>query len=113
MKNHLDVVDDWVKVQTPSAVTAGEPVFVGDVFGIARLSAKAGEIASLSISGLFQADKVPGEPIALGAPVYWNAASKFYTASSSGNAAPTVKVAADVNAATTGCAAVSFGCPLW
>lgn len=87
---------------TGPAATNGQPIFAGDIIGIALHSASAGQPVDLATTGVWELPKVAADDVALGAAIYWDAAASLATIddASGANAQVGVAVAAAiVNAA--------------
>lgn len=84
-----------------SAVAAGDVILQGSLVGIATSPIPAGTLGALSVSGMFDIAKATGTStaIAVGAEVYWNAATRVATATASGNTymGKCIKAAADAD----------------
>ena len=70
-----------------SAVAAGDVVVQGDLVGVARTPIAASARGALAVAGVFEFPKATGtgKAIAAGKKVYWDAANKQATETSSGN----------------------------
>nr|DAI45274.1 MAG TPA: protein of unknown function DUF2190 [Caudoviricetes sp.] len=75
---------DAVDYRPTEAVTAGDVIVQGSLIGVARLDIEAGTLGSLAVVGVFDVPKRTGA-IAVGTPLYWDAANKVATATQSGN----------------------------
>ncbi|MRN66551.1 capsid cement protein [Brucella sp. 10RB9213] len=84
MKNYIQP-GDTVTVPAPADVKSGDLVVVGDLFGIAQFSAKAGEDVEIATKGVFALPKVSAQAWAVGAKVYYVAADKNISTAASGN----------------------------
>ena len=73
-----------VDYRPTEAVAAGDVIVQGSLVGVARLDIEAGTLGSLAVVGVFDAPKGTGA-IAVGTPLYWDAANKVATATQSGN----------------------------
>lgn len=67
-----------------TAVAAGDVVVVGNLIGIARLDIPAGVLGALAVVGVYDVAKAAGA-VAVGTPLYWDAANKKATAVAAGN----------------------------
>lgn len=83
MKNYVQP-GNMVTVTAPAAVSSGEGVVVGSMFGIAATSADSGEPVSLALEGVFDLPKDSIDTFAAGALVSWDAAGKKCEAPGSG-----------------------------
>jgi len=73
---------------TPGAdVAAGDVVVQGDLVGVAPRPIAANALGALAVGGVFEFPKATGtgKAIAAGKKVYWDAANKQATETSSGN----------------------------
>lgn len=73
-----------VDYRPAEAVAAGDVVIQGSLVGIARLDIAPGTLGALAVVGVFDAPKAAVE-IAVGTPLYWDAANKQATTTQSGN----------------------------
>jgi predicted RecA/RadA family phage recombinase len=88
---------------TPGAdVAVGDVAVQGELVGVAKRPIPANTQGSLAVTGVFDLPKATGASTAItaGANVYWNAAAKQATTTSSGNKliGKTVKAAGDADA---------------
>lgn len=85
MKNFIQS-GNIVPVAAPSGgVISGGGVLIGNLFGIANITAAEGAPIEMSTVGVFDLTKAAGA-IAVGAKVYWDAAAKVATGTASTNA---------------------------
>lgn len=77
MKNYVQR-GDVVSVTAPSAVTSGDPVAVGDLFGIASHDAANGAALELAVVGVFKIARAGASTI--GATAYFDAGAGKVTA---------------------------------
>ncbi|MCP3673703.1 MAG: DUF2190 family protein [Gammaproteobacteria bacterium] len=68
-----------------AAVTSGEPVIVGSLFGIPMTSAAIGEEFELKVDGVWTIAKTTANTPAQFAKAYWNDTAKEVTTTASGN----------------------------
>ena len=99
MKNYVQE-GERIVVPAPAAVTSGDGVVVGTLFGVAGGSAALNEDVVLSLEGVFILPKAAGA-ITLGAAVYWNNSTKVVTTTASGNLLIGKAFAAAADADTT------------
>lgn len=84
MKNFIQS-GNIVPVTAPAGgVVSGGGVLIGNLFGIANITADAGMPVEISTVGVFDMTKAGGA-IAVGAKVYWDATAKVATGTASGN----------------------------
>ena len=84
MKNYIQPGDS-VTVPAPADVKSGDLVVVGDLFGVAQFSAKAGDDVEIATKGVFGLPKVSAQAWSLGAKVYYVAADKNISTTATGN----------------------------
>jgi predicted RecA/RadA family phage recombinase len=80
--NAVFVQDGDSIVYTPSVdIAAGTVVVQGDLVGVAKLDIAAGELGSLSVTGIFEMPKMagPSTAITIGTKLYWQALVKQVT----------------------------------
>lgn len=75
----------YVDIVAPSAVTSGDFVVAGDLFGVAMDTAAAGETVALCTLGEAVLPKASGQALALGAVAYWDGTNKRVTSTATGN----------------------------
>ncbi|GGD12068.1 DUF2190 family protein [Aureimonas glaciei] len=74
-------------VDAPYSVVSGGGVLVGTkLFGVASDGAAEGETVVIVTEGVFAVVKPLTDVFAIGSPVYWNNATKVFTATATGNA---------------------------
>ncbi|MDG9791977.1 DUF2190 family protein [Brucella anthropi] len=84
MKNYIQPGDN-VTVPAPADVKSGDLVVVGDLFGVAQFSAKAGDDVEIATKGVFGLPKVSAQAWSVGAKVYYVAADKNISTTATGN----------------------------
>ena len=67
MKNFVQPGDYGVPVVVPAAVTSGQLVVVGSLFGIAATDGVAGATVALAMEGVYTLPKIPGDAYTAGA----------------------------------------------
>lgn len=89
MRNCLFEVGDDLIVTLPYAVTSGQGVLVGRIFGFATTTNAIGVRANIRRKGVFTHAKATGAGTnwADGALVYWDNAARLITGVASGNTA--------------------------
>jgi predicted RecA/RadA family phage recombinase len=100
MKNFIQT-GSAITVSAPAAVTSGEGVLIGSLFGISQGSALAGEDVVLATTGVFEMPKALTDSLAVGDPVYFNSAARIVTAADAGNAKIGVAVSGAGNPSAT------------
>lgn len=95
---------------TGVALTAGEGLLSGDVFGVVKESVGIAATATLQVAGTFVLPKVPADAIALHARLYWNAGLGQVTTTAGANRTIGVATAA-APAATTSVSVLLSGPP--
>ncbi|WP_205926999.1 DUF2190 family protein [Rhizobium sp. P32RR-XVIII] len=96
MKNFLQPGHS-IDITVPSGgITAGLPVIIGSLIGIASVTALEGDRASIARVGVFDLPKVSAQAWTQGAKIYWDAAAKLATTVSTSNTL--IGIAADVAA---------------
>lgn len=78
MKNYVQP-GNVLSIPAPAAVASGEPVFAGQIVGIASGHAAAGETVDVATVGVFEIPKVAANAFALGDPVYWDGSEGLAT----------------------------------
>jgi len=104
MSTNFVAKGDIVTVPAPAAVSSGDGVLVGGLFGVAQTDAGSGAPVALVTQGVFDLPAEgsgSGQDIAVGGTVYWDNASQRCTKTSASNYAIGVAVAAKASAATT------------
>jgi predicted RecA/RadA family phage recombinase len=84
-------------------VKAGDVVAVNELLGIVNHDAKAGELTSLAVTGIFDFPKITGggTAMALGTKVYWNPGVKLAFNSPGGSTLIGIAVLEALDAAET------------
>jgi predicted RecA/RadA family phage recombinase len=96
MRNFVQM-GNTVTIPAPTAINSGDGVVVGSLFGIAAGTVDSGDDLDLTLIGVFTLPKVSALAIAIGDTVYWDAATKLVTKTSSGNTKIGVAVSAAAN----------------
>ncbi len=84
MKNYVQM-GDTIVVAAPAAVSSGDGVLVGNLFGIAVADAANGADVPLKTTGVFTLPKVGAQAWAAGAKVYWDDGNSLCTTVAAGN----------------------------
>lgn len=83
-------------------VVSGSGYLIGAIFGVAQVSAAAGEDVTFAVTEVWDLPKVAGTAFAIGDVLYWDATAGNLTKTSSGNTKVGAAVAAAGSAATVG-----------
>jgi len=84
MKNFIQKGDS-LNVTAPAAVSSGDGVKLGQIFGVAVTDAANGADLVIKTEGVFELDKVGSQAWTIGALVYWDDSNKYCTTTASGN----------------------------
>lgn len=90
-----------VTVPAPAAVTSGQLVFVGTMFGIAATDAESGADVALATGGVYELPKTSAQAWTVGAVIYGTSAGVATTADA-GNTKIGVAAADAANPSATG-----------
>lgn len=101
MKNYVQP-GDTVSVTAPAAVSAGDGVLVGSLFGVAANDADSGAAIEIVTKGVFDLAKVSAQAWSEGDLIYWDSAADNATTTASGNTLIGVAVADAANPTSTG-----------
>jgi len=74
-----------ITLTAPYAVSSGQGVLVGAIFGIAAYDAALGGIVEVQTEGVFDITKEPSLAITAGARVYWDNTNRRITTTATGN----------------------------
>lgn len=91
-----------VTVAVPHAVSSGEGVLVGALFGVAASPAATGGETEIATEGVFDLAKVQAEGWTVGQPIHWDDTAKCCTTMASSNARIGVAVAVATNPSFVG-----------
>lgn len=83
MKNYIQA-GNVVSFTAAAAVSAGDGVFQGDLFGIAATDAAQGEDFEAAVTGVFSLPKA-AEALSKGTKVYWSSTNGNVTATATDN----------------------------
>jgi predicted RecA/RadA family phage recombinase len=100
MKNFV-MAGTTVTLTAPAAVTSGQGLLVGSIFGLASASAAIGEEVEAVTEGVFDIVKTAAQVFAQGAKVYWDNAAKSVTSVTAGNSLIGVALVAALGADAT------------
>ena len=84
MKNFIQPGES-LTVSAPYAVTSGQGVLVGALFGIAAYDAASSATVEIQTEGVFDITKEPSLAITAGARVYWDNTNRRITTTATGN----------------------------
>lgn len=83
MKNHIQTGQN-IDVPAPSAISSGDGVLIGELFGVASKNAQPNEIVAIATTGVFELPKAVADTLSLGDPVFWDAGNGEATATDTG-----------------------------
>ncbi|SDL37013.1 DUF2190 family protein [Paracoccus chinensis] len=78
MKNFI-AVGNVITVVAPAAVTSGQGMLVGSMFGVAARDAASGAEVELNLTGVFDLPKAASQAWTVGQRVYWDSTAKVAT----------------------------------
>ena len=84
MKNYVQP-GNTVTLTAPYAVTSGDGLLVGSIFGIAARTAALGESVETALVGVFDITKIGSQAWTVGAKVYWDDTNKRTTSVATSN----------------------------
>lgn len=93
---------DTITVPAPAAISSGQAVLVGDLFGVAQGDAASGAPVPIVTCGVFRLPKLAAQLWAVGAKVYWDDGNARTTTVASGNKLIGVATVAAANPSETG-----------
>ncbi|MFN8828870.1 MAG: DUF2190 family protein [Labrys sp. (in: a-proteobacteria)] len=99
MKNYVQP-GNTITLTAPYAVTSGDGLLVGSIFGVATRTAALGETVETTLVGVFDLTKVGSQAWAAGAKVYWDNTNKRCTTVATDNTL--IGVATETVASGTG-----------
>lgn len=102
MATNLKSVGDNITVPAPAAVSSGDGVLVGALFGIAVADAENGADVVLATRGVYTLPKTSAQAWTVGAKVYWDKANGVATTAASGNTLIGVAAAVAANPSAEG-----------
>lgn len=103
---------DAVTVAAPAAVTSGDGVKVGMLFGVAQTDADSGADVAIVTRGVFTLPKTSAQAWSVGDAIYWNNTSGVCTtAATAGNIFIGVAAAAAANPSATGVVRLNGAAP--
>lgn len=101
MKNYIDPGEN-ITLPAPAAVTSGQAVMAGSIFGVTQFAAAIGDPVVLSRRGRFTLPKTSAQAWTVGAKVYWDATNSVVTTTASGNTLIGAAAVAAANPSATG-----------
>lgn len=84
MRNYIQS-GDIVTVPAPAAVSSGDGVLVGTLFGLAATDADSGTDVAIKTTGVFTLPKTSAQAWSVGALIYWDPDGKVTTTVSTDN----------------------------
>lgn len=84
-----------------AAISAGAVIISGEIVGVAKLDIPANTVGAVALVGVFDVAKASADAFTVGAPVYFNATSRYAVSASSGNTKIGKAVAAAVSGGAT------------
>lgn len=100
MKNFVQP-GSTLTLTAPYAVTSGDGLLVGLIFGIACFTAANAATVEANTQGVYDVTALSTDTATVGAAIYWDNTNKRCTTTSSGNTKIGVAVAAKANGDTT------------
>lgn len=103
MKNFVQA-GDQITVAAPAAVSSGQGIQVGQLFGVALNDADSGSDVVVKTGGIFDLTKIGSQAWTVGAVVYWDNTNKRCTTVATGSLliGAAVEAVAGSASATTG-----------
>ena len=99
MKNYVQP-GKTITLAAPYAVSSGDGLLVGAIFGVATASAANGETVEAALVGVFDLKKAASQAWAVGDKVYWDNTAKETTKTATSNTLIGVAVEAVANGAS-------------
>lgn len=99
MKNYVQP-GKTITLAAPYAVSSGDGLLVGAIFGVATANAANGEAVEAALVGVFDLKKAASQAWAVGDKVYWDNNAKETTKTATSNTLIGVAVEAVANGAT-------------
>ena len=100
MKNYVQS-GDLITVAAPYAVSSGQGVMVGSLFGVATCDAANGTNVDIMTEGVFDITALTSDTGTVGAKMYWDNANKRLTTTATSNTLVGVLAAAKGGSDTT------------
>lgn len=101
---------DTLTVPAPSAVSSGDGVKVGVLFGVAVYDADSGDDVEIATKGVYELPKTSAQAWTVGAAIYWTG-SAATTATTAGNLLIGVAAEAAANPSSTGMVRLNGSAP--
>lgn len=101
MKNYIQP-GETIEVTAPAALSSGDGVLVGSIFGIAQTDAANGAAVQIARRGVFTHAKTSAQAWTQGAKIYWDDTGKVFTTTATANTLVGVAVLAAANPSATG-----------
>ena len=93
MKNYVQP-GNTITLTAPYAVSSGDGLLVGSIFGVAAGTAALGEAVEAALTGVYDLKKVASQAWAAGDKVYWDNTAKEATKTTTSNTLVGVAVVA-------------------
>lgn len=90
-------------------ITAGSPVLMSDVLGVALEDAVSGDVIPVAVTGVWSIACLSTDEPAIGAPLYWDAGNSRLTTTASTHKLAGYAAAAKASGATTAYCALKLG----
>ena len=84
MKNYVQP-GNTITLTAPYAVTSGDGLLVGSIFGVAAGTAAVGEAVEAALTGVYDLKKVASQAWTAGDKVYWDNTAKEATKTTTSN----------------------------
>ena len=84
MKNYVQP-GNTITLTAPYAVSSGDGLLVGSIFGVAAGTSALGEAVEAALTGVYDLKKVASQAWAAGDKVYWDNAAKEATKTTTSN----------------------------
>lgn len=84
MKNYVQPGNS-ITLAAPYAVTSGDGLLAGSIFGVASADAASGETVEVTLVGVFDLKKVASQTWTAGDKVYWDNTNKEATKTATSN----------------------------
>ena len=84
MKNYVQP-GNTITLTAPYAVTSGDGLLIGSIFGVAAGTAAVGEAVEAALTGVYDLKKVASQAWAAGDKVYWDNTAKEATKTTTSN----------------------------
>jgi predicted RecA/RadA family phage recombinase len=78
MKNYVQP-GNTITLTAPYAVTSGDGLLVGSIFGVAAGDAASGATVETALTGVFDLTKIGSQAWTIGAKIYWDDSNKRCT----------------------------------